>query len=277
MMEPYISQNSKQFFAFNVWSIEAAKAVMDGAARMECDVILQTSMKAFKQLDKEEIRTFVNRYMERKKIHAYLHLDHCREVDFIKEAINYGWDSVMIDASDKTLNDNIQITNDICKMAHKQKILVEAEVGRIPGSEDGVGGTEAGIARIEDIKCFVRNTNVDILAAAVGTAHGFYKGMPRIHYDLIERISRITAIPLAVHGGSGLTEEMLLKILSYKNVKKINVSTEVKLAYRQEIEECIQKECTDRGAFDPLEVERRIHDSVEYMTVNKLKLLKRAE
>ena len=101
--------------------------------------------------------------------------------------------------------------------------------------------------------------------------------MPRIHYDLIERISRITAIPLAVHGGSGLTEEMLLKILSYKNVKKINVSTEVKLAYRQGIEECIQKECADRGAFDPLEVERRIHDSVEYMTVNKLKLLKRAE
>ena len=121
----------------------------------------------------------------------------------------------------------------------------------------------------------MKNSKAHILAAAVGTSHGLYKGLPKIHYDLIEGISEFTDIPLAIHGGTGLTDEMFLKLLSYGNVKKINISTDVKMAYRWGIMESVQKGYTDESGFDPLKVENVIHDSLEEMAVNKLRLLRK--
>ena len=273
--EPYITSKSKSYFAFNIWSIETAKAVIDGASKTGQDVILQTSMKAFQKLDKEELRSFISSYMDKKKVKAYLHLDHCKDPEQIEEAIRYGWDSVMIDASDKALKENIERTNTVWETAQKHHVLVEAEIGQIFKTGDDRHSVEAGIAAIEDIKTFVKRSKVDILAAAVGTAHGLYKGMPKIHYDLIENIIAFTNIPLAIHGGTGLTDEMLLKLLSYENIKKINISTEVKLAYRKGITESVRKGYTDGNAFDPLRVEGLIHDSLEDMAANKLKLLRK--
>ena len=112
-----------------------------------------------------------------------------------------------------------------------------------------------------------------MLAVAVGTAHGLYKGIPKIHYDLIDQVMNLSDIPLVIHGGTGLTEEMLLHLLSYKNIKKINISTDVKLAYRQGIKESIQSGYMEGESFDPLKVSRKIHDAIQNMTVNKLKLL----
>ena len=242
----YISSISKQYFAFNIWSIESAKAVIDGASKTRQNVVLQTSVKAFQMLDKEEFREFVTNYANKRNVYAYLHLDHCRDLKHIKEAIECGWDSVMIDASDKPLIDNIEITNTVCEMAKKHGVLVEAEIGKIFKGKDNINDAEDGIARIEDIETFIRNSEFDILAAAVGTAHGLYKDTPRIHYDLIEKISKLTNLPLAIHGGTGLTDEMFLKLLSYRNVKKINISTDVKMAYRWGIIESIEKGYTGR-------------------------------
>ncbi len=273
--EHYITPKSPPYFAFNIWSMESAKAVIDGSAKTGQDVILQISMKAFQRLDKEELRRFVTSYMEKRKVHAYLHLDHCRDLEQIKEAISYGWDSVMIDASDKPLEENIAMTNLVCGIAEETGTLVEAEIGQIFKTGDKGHNAESGIARIEDIKTFVKNSKAHILAAAVGTSHGLYKGLPKIHYDLIEGISEFTDIPLAIHGGTGLTDEMFLKLLSYGNVKKINISTDVKMAYRWGIMESVQKGYTDESGFDPLKVENVIHDSLEEMAVNKLRLLRK--
>ena len=94
-----------------------------------------------------------------------------------------------------------------------------------------------------------------MLAAAVGTVHGLYRGVPDIRYDMLDEIGRITDIPLVIHGGTGLTNEILLKMLIYKNVKKINISTDVKLAYKRGIEESIQMGVMEQNGFDPLKVE----------------------
>lgn len=153
-MQRYIHKNSLQYFAFNIWSIESAKAVIDGASVLNRDVILQTSMKAYELLDKEELRVFVNSYAEKNNIHAYLHLDHCKRMDFIEEAIACGWDSVMIDASEQPLEENIRLTNEVCKIARNNDVLVEAEVGQIAGQEDEMSVTEAGIAKIEDVNIY---------------------------------------------------------------------------------------------------------------------------
>ncbi|MFG6339328.1 MAG: class II fructose-bisphosphate aldolase [Lachnospiraceae bacterium] len=274
-MRRYIYLNSPQYFAFNVWSIESAKAVIDGASALKRDVILQTSMKAYELLDKEEFRVFVNSYAAKRNIHAYLHLDHCKRLGFIQEAIGCGWDSIMIDASDQSLEENIRLTNMVCKMAGEENVLVEAEVGQIAGQEDDISVTEAGIAKIEDVKQFLQRTNVDMLAVAVGTAHGLYKGIPRLRYDLIDQVVGLTDIPFVIHGGTGLSEETFLQLLSYKKIKKINISTDVKLAYRQGMQESIQSGYMEEGHFDPLKVNQKIHDAIQNMAIDKLKLLGR--
>lgn len=274
-MDKYISSTSQQYFAFNIWSIESAKAVIDAASQMKCNIILQTSMKAFEQIDKKEFYAFVRSYEQKKGIRAYLHLDHCKEMDFIQEAAECGWDSVMIDASDKPLSENINITNKVVKLVRKKGILVEAEVGQICGQEDEVTSVGTGIAKMDDIEKFIKSTDIDMLAAAVGTVHGLYRGVPDIRYDMLDEIGRITDIPLVIHGGTGLTNEILLKMLIYKNVKKINISTDVKLAYKRGIEESIQMGVMEQNGFDPLKVEWFIHDEIQNMVMNKLKLLRK--
>lgn len=272
-MQRYIYKNSLQYFAFNIWSIESAKAVIDAASVLNRDVILQTSMKAYELLDKEELRAFVSSYAKKNNIHAYLHLDHCKRMDFIEEAIECGWDSVMIDASDQSLEENIRLTNEVCKTARSSDVLMEAEVGQIAGQEDEMSVTEAGIAKIEDVKSFIENANVDMLAVAVGTAHGLYKGTPKIHYDLIDQVIELTDIPLVIHGGTGLSEETFLHLLTYKNIKKINISTDVKLAYRQGIQESMERGYLKEERFDPVRVSHKIYDAIQDMAAKKIKLL----
>lgn len=275
-MEKYISINSRQYFAFNIWSIQSAKAVIDAAAQERQNVILQTSMKAFAQLDKEELAAYVKSYGKKKHIRAYLHLDHCRKLEYIRQAAECGWDSVMIDASDRVLEENIRITNEAADMVKGKGILVEAEVGQICGQEDGQQSIAPGLARIEDIKKFVENTDIDMLAAAVGTVHGLYRGIPRIHFDMIDGIARITSIPFVVHGGTGLSDEVLLRLLSHDNVKKINISTDVKLAYRRGVEACMHTGKMDKEGFNPLAIEQSIHDSIRDMAAGKMRLTERA-
>lgn len=276
-MSKYISVDSQQFFAFNIWSIESAKAIIDAASQINCGIILQTSMKAFEQLDKEEFSAYVKSYGQKKKIKTFLHLDHCRNMDYIREAVDCGWDSVMIDASEKPLSENIMITNEVIDIAKPKGVLVEAEIGRIRGQEDEISSVTAGIADINDIEEFVKNADIDMIAAAIGTVHGLYKGVTNIHYDIIEQTAGITDIPFVVHGGTGLSDEVLLEILSYNNVKKINISTDVKLAYRHGIEESICQGLMEARGFEPLKVSRLIHDSIQNMAVDKLKLLEKGK
>lgn len=274
-MQKYIHYDSQQYFAFNIWSIESAKAVMDAASVMKKDIILQTSMKAYELLDKKELRSFVSSYADKMGIRAYLHLDHCKRIDWIREAVTCGWDSVMIDASDQPLKENIRLTDLVCGFAKAENVLVEAEVGQIAGQEDEISVTEAGIAKIEDVKAFLENTKTDMLAVAAGTAHGLYQGTPRIHYQLLEQVMELTDIPLVIHGGTGLAEGIFRKLLSYQNIKKINISTDVKLAYREGIEESIRNGSMERAGFDPLKVNRSIHNAIEKMAVNKLRMLEK--
>lgn len=276
-MEKYISIKSQQYFAFNIWSIQSAKAVIDAAAQEKQNVILQTSMKAFAMLDKEELAAYVKSYGRKKNIRVFLHLDHCRKLEYIRQAAECGWDSVMIDASDRTIEENIQITNKVTEMVKKRGILVEAEVGQICGQEDGVLSVATGLARIEDIQKFLANTEPDMFAAAVGTVHGLYRKTPKIHHDMISRIAQISNIPFVVHGGTGLTDDMLLQLLAHRNVKKINISSDVKLAYRRGIEICMYTDKMDREGFNPLEIEQSVHDSIRDMAAGKMRLTGRTD
>lgn len=272
-MKAYINPDSPHFFAFNIWDIASAKSIMDAAQIKQKPIILQTSMKAFSLMDLEAMRFFVTTYAKKKAIPVYLHLDHCKKIEMIQEAITAGWDSVMIDASDKLLDENIELTSYVTELAHGKNVLVESEVGQVSGVEDDITVSGAGVARVEDIQSFLKNTNVDMLAVAIGTAHGQYTGIPSLHYDLLQQTGEMTKVPLVIHGGTGLSDDILRRLFSYHNVKKINISTDVKQAYRLGIENCYKEQEIKEKGFDPLKVTGRIHDSICKMAMEKLSLL----
>ena len=271
-MNNYLNQNGV-LFAFNIWDINSAKAVIDGAAIKRKNVILQTSASVYKQISQKQLREFVNSYAEEKNITALLHLDHCKDIELINNAIENRWDSVMIDASDKELEENIRITNKAADWAHRYGVLAEAEIGQVKGVEDDIEVRRSEVASIQDINRFMKETRADMIAVACGNAHGEYKGEPELKYDLVEYTVRQADIPFVVHGGSGLKDSVLKKLISIPGVKKINISTDVKLAYRQGILYASQNGFLEQKGFQATKVEACIHDAIVDMVNKKLDLL----
>lgn len=272
-MPNYIEKSTKKFWAFNVWDINSAKEIMKAAADVGVPVIIQTSMSAYKRIEASAFSAYLKSYAEKHHVEAYLHLDHCTEMEMLQDAIVSGWDSVMIDASQKPLSENIRLTQKACEIAHNRGVAVEGEIGQIEGCEDDMDVQERGIAKMEDIEEYVSHTNVDFLAAAIGNAHGRYKGTPNIHYDLIEKIGELTAKPFVIHGGSGLGDETFIRLLTCPNVKKINISTEVKEAYLRGIETFVKSEEAVYEGFNPLKADEIIYKEIRKMAIDKMKLL----
>lgn len=264
---------AKQYFAFNIWDFDSVQAVLDAAKACGVDVILQTSSRVFEAMEQEAIRWFVTYYSNKLGVCAYLHLDHCRNLETIRKAVDLKWDSVMLDASHLPLCENIAMTQTAAKYAHQNGVLLEAEVGRIAGVEDDIQGANE-IADFSDIVEFVANTDVDMLAAAVGTSHGQYRKPPNIHYDLISRLRDDVSKPFVIHGGSGLTDNDFKRLLSYENVKKINISTELKLAFRAGLCGAADKGLLRSSFFDVNPVRKEIYTSVRKAAEGKLRLLK---
>lgn len=271
-MENYLV-TQKPMFAFNVWDINSAKAVLDGAFRAKKNIILQTSSGIFAQMDKKQFREFTDSYTNDKGITAWLHLDHCKDMNLIKQAIECNWDSVMIDASDRDIDENILITNEVSGYAHDRGVLVEAEIGQVRGVEEDIVYNGSALASYKDLDQFIDETDIDMIAVAFGNAHGVYEGEPKLHYDLVEYTVRRSGIPFVVHGGSGLSDEVIRNLLSINEVKKINISSEVKLAYRRGIMQAYDNGLLEQKGFQAVDVEKSIHDAIADMVELKLKLL----
>ncbi|MCR5329921.1 MAG: class II fructose-bisphosphate aldolase [Lachnospiraceae bacterium] len=259
-------------FAFNIWDFESAMAVMEAAKETTGKVILQTSMSTYKKLPHKEFRSFVTQFSDNQGIRAWLHLDHCTDVQMLKNAVDCGWDSVMLDYSDRNLKENIEVVKQITEYVQGSDCLIEAEIGRVQGVEDNVGSREGNIATEHAIDTFMEQTNVDLIAVAFGNAHGIYEGTPDLHYNLVEYTTERYGKPFVVHGGSGLSDDVLIKLMTIQNVKKINISTDLKLAYRQGILEAKEKDLIREKGFQTTAVEECIFRSVKETAKAKLML-----
>src|SRR5690606_1490150 len=155
---------------------------------------------------------------------AWLHLDHGQDIDLIKKCIDVGFDSVMIDASEKPIGENIKITKEIVGYAKNHNINVEAELGYISklGQDQKLIYTQP-----QEAKMFVEATGINALAIAVGSAHGFYKEEPQLQIDLIGEINSVTSAALVLHGSSGIPDNQLQAAVK-KGITKINLATEIK-------------------------------------------------
>jgi len=220
--------------AFNILDYNSLRAVIKAAEAVDVPVIVQTSPTTVKFWGVKAISGWMRALAENSPVPAALHLDHCKDLELIRACIAGGWTSVMIDASSKPLAENIALTKEVVAMAHPGGISVEGEIGRIGGVEDAlaVRTQDANLADPDEADQFCRQTGIDCLAPAVGTAHGFYKETPRIAFDRIGEIAKRTGRPLALHGGTGLSDETFRRCIR-SGCAKVNVSTHIKHAFIQ--------------------------------------------
>ncbi|SKA85370.1 fructose-bisphosphate aldolase, class II/tagatose 1,6-diphosphate aldolase GatY/KbaY [Clostridium sp. USBA 49] len=217
------------------------KYVLMAAEEMNSPVIVQMSANEFRWFEVSAIE-FAEAFYKLKdqfNIAAGLHLDHTKDINVIKEAIDAGFTSVMIDASDKELEENIKITKKVVEYAHKKGVVVEAELGRIGATDKLETDSDDEFYTIpEEAKRFVEETGVDALAVSIGTAHGVYKVKdPKVDFERLQEIRNLTNTPLVLHGGSSLPSETIKKAINIPRggVSKINIATDLELVFQNSL------------------------------------------
>lgn len=223
--------------AFNFNGIEDAQGILDAAAEKKAPVILMTSASAVSYIGgAEAVVGLIRGLAGRLDIPVVLHLDHAESYDLVCACVDAGYTSVMIDASKLSYEENIALTRRVTDYAGKFGVSVEAELGRLGGREEqiSVSSREAAMTNPDDVPAFVERTGIDALAVAIGTAHGFYKEEPKLDFDRLSRIRSLTAVPLVLHGGTGVPEEDFIRSIRC-GMSKINVGTELKYCCSQTV------------------------------------------
>jgi ketose-bisphosphate aldolase len=217
--------------AFNILDYNSTKAVVAVAEELAAPVIIQTSAKTVIFWGSRAIMTWVTEVAAGSTVPVALHLDHCKDLDLIAECIDAGWTSVMIDASSKPFEENLRLSAQVVGMARPMDITVEAELGAIVGVEDDIHVKEqdAHLADPAQAIEFCAKVKPDCFAPAIGTAHGVYKGEPKIAYDVLEKVATETDVPIALHGGTGLADDVFKKCIAL-GCAKVNISTQIKYA-----------------------------------------------
>lgn len=218
--------------AFNILDYNSMRAVIQAAEALRAPVIVQTSVKTVLFWGNKPMVHWFRELAEHAGIPVALHLDHCKDPMVIQDCLDAGWTSVMIDASSFPFESNLELSARVVDMARPYGASVEAELGAIVGVEDDIHVNEqdAHLADFDQAVRFCREVAVDCFAPAVGTAHGVYKGEPVIAFDLLEKIAREIAVPIALHGGTGLSDDVFHKSIVL-GCAKINISTQLKYAF----------------------------------------------
>ena len=219
--------------AYNMIDYNSARAVVEGAQALDAPVIVQVSVKTVKHWGYTPIAHWVRDLAATVDVPVALHLDHCTDLDVLRRCIDAGWTSVMFDGSSLPFEENLDKSLKAYAMTEQAGVGLEAEIGAIGGVEDDkhVNEDEARLANFDECVRFVRDMpNLAVFAPAIGTAHGMYKGEAKIAYDLLERITASISIPIALHGGTGLTEEQFHRCIA-GGCAKVNISTMHKMLY----------------------------------------------
>ena len=215
--------------AFNPVDYASMKAMVVAAEELNAPVIVQTSAKTIKYYGHDALYGWMNEISSDSPVPVVLHLDHGKDLDMIKKCVDTGWTSVMIDWSHEPFDVNLSTTRGVVEMASAANVGVEAEIGQIYGVEDDmvVSKDESQLTDPGEAEVFCREFELSAFAAAIGTAHGYYKGEPNVAFDLISEINRRTGTPMALHGGTGLDDETIQKCIQL-GCAKINISTNLK-------------------------------------------------
>lgn len=267
------ARNTKSVvYQFNINNLEWTKIILEKCNSMHIPVILGVSEGAIKYMGGYHVVASMVRSMIMDlniSNDVCLHLDHGSNFDSCKKAIEAGFTSVMIDASKLPLEDNIIETKKVVSYAHQYNVTVEAELGHVGGMEDDVKNSIL-LADYDECIHFVNETGIDSLAPAIGTVHGIYKGEVNIDYELIRKLREKISVPLVMHGGSGLSHDILKKAISC-GISKINVNSDIQAIWHEEITKFIND---NPSVYDPRKVIMAGRARMEEFIEEKINILK---
>lgn len=255
-MKKMLKKANKEGYAvgqFNINNLEWAKTILLLAQEKNSPVILGVSEGAAKYMGGYNVVMGMVKGLIKDQnitVDVAVHLDHGTTFEACKAAIDAGFTSVMIDASKHPIDENIRLSKQVVDYAHPKDVTVEAEVGIVGGEEDGIVG-KVQYAKLEDCVRIVKEAGVDCLAPALGSAHGPYKGVPKLGFDEMDAINKAAKVPLVLHGGSGIPDDQVAKAISL-GVTKINVNTELQLEFAAAVRKYVEdgKDLEGKG-YDP--------------------------
>lgn len=232
--------------SFNVHNLETIQAVAEGAAAEHSPVIIQTTPGTLKHAGARYVAAIVREAAKECDVPMALHLDHCTEYDTILRCMDAGYTSVMIDTAHLPYEDNVAMVRRVVAEAHSRGVAVEGELGRIGGVEDDLVGEDVFTVP-EEARDFVSRTGIDMLAIAIGTAHGEYKGEPNLDFERLSAIRAVVDLPLILHGASGVPDWQIRESMK-RGICKINIATELKIPMAQAIRDTF---AANPGENDP--------------------------
>lgn len=253
--------------AFNVFGYEDAKAVTDAAEKLGRPVILMVNKPAAAHMGLAVIGGILLQLAKNAQVPVGVHLDHATEFKVINEAIELGFTSVMLDASQFPFDENVRRSKEVVSLAHSHGVSVEAEIGAVGYS--GAIGYKARYTEPSEAGEFVVETKVDAVAVAVGTVHRMQQQGASIQFERLKSIYERTGTPLVIHGSSGIRDEEL-KELAACGVRKVNFGTVLRMAFGQEMRRQIE---TDKNIFDRIELFKSCMEKVEEKAAEKIRLI----
>lgn len=227
--------------AFSVGNMEMVKGAIEAAEAMQTPIILQIAEVRLKHSPLELMGPMMVQAAKEAKVDVAVHLDHGLTMETVQKALDLGFTSVMFDSSTSPFEENISRTREVVELAKKYGATVEAELGLVGGSEDGSCDHGIRCTDPEDATVFCEETGIDALAVAIGNAHGNYPVAPKLAFDVLEQIHEKTAVPLVLHGGSGITDEDFQKAISL-GIVKVNIATASFNRLTMRAEEYLQSE-----------------------------------
>ncbi len=260
------SRDGKALLATNFYNFETLSGVVQAAAALKKPIILQLSESSLDYLGVDVAAEMARQMLRQYDVEGWLHLDHGSSVERIVRCLDAGFDSVMIDASETSIDSNIRITSEVVKLAAPYRANVEAELGYV--AKLGQAQSTGSFTQPEEASRFVNETGINALAIAIGSAHGFYKEPPSLQLDLLSRIREATPVALVLHGSSGIPDAQLQGAIR-RGIAKVNLATETKNTFMRTLKDVL----SDNEEIDLRKVFPRATASVKALIEEKLKVV----
>ena len=261
-----LQQTKDALLATNFYNFETLQGIIKAASISKRPIILQLTRSSIEYMGLPVAKSIAESALSYHNVEGWIHLDHGDSYELAASCLDAGFDSVMIDASEKSFSENVKISKAVVKLAEKYGASVEAELGYVAKLGQNTG--KAGFTEPEEAKLFIEETGIDALAIAIGTAHGFYKEEPKLDLDRLVAIREMTNAALVLHGASGISNNVLYEAVQ-KGISKINLATEIKNIFMKTLKGLVagNNEIDLRKVFPPA------ISSVTSLVLNKLEVI----
>ena len=256
--------------AFNVENMEMAQAVAEAAEELNAPVIMQTTPGTLKYAGPEFYFANVRAAAEDVSVPVVMHLDHGNSYELALRCLRAGYTSIMIDGSKLPFDENIEVVKKVVDASHAVGVPVEAELGKVGGKEDDLnnGDNNPFTVPSEAVE-FVDRTGIDSLAVAIGTAHGIYKGTPKLDKERLSAIRKVVDIPLVLHGTSGVPDDDVVDCIQ-RGICKVNYATDLRIAFTAGVKEYLKE---DPDVYDPKKYCKVGRQKVKEYVMQKIQML----